>query len=724
MILLIPSAYAMTTGLNQYTTFENYLNISNPNKTYALSFLLDDIANMVNSAGIFDVDNDGVNELVVAENTGYIIIYNWSGMKDGLYEVRDGTDRGTYDISTAMGENMFSTGVDNDGDGYKEFIVNTGLEGKLYVFEWNGTTLSVFYSDPTDRGSYRSSPVWCDIDSDGDYDIFDCTYEGVCRSYIYDSGTFSVVFTDADRGSYNYGDSPICADLDNDGDKDLAISATEGYTFLYNYSGSALTYVNGNIDNTDYGSYYLAPIIGDFLGIGKNYMMLCDTALACEVWDCTGNLLSCTLKDTSNDMGSTTYVNNAVVINLSNKHQVLFSEQYGATLLFTMSDATTMTARQIGMDIDDNLYTGLAVAKTTVNDYEFILKTSRYLADVAVSRYDGISTWNTTNYYQNIEDRFFSPVYYAGFLNGDNFVCGQLNHLTPEDECIVFTYLGIGYVFTYQNITEYRQEIYSSPEVSFLDIMPRDSIQYIPKGQTRTYCLNEKHNVLRYSLGGGQIEAWANVRDDDGTPLSNPTRITDGVITTAAQKHSLTTLDYTSWDSGDQYMLFNMSKPVQLGELKYYNYFSDNRNPYKLSIEISETDCTNPVFKTVHNDSDGDISGAGTYEGFTVRFVPQNVQCIKIRGNGAYYFPNTFISTNIIVELEGYYANNCTFYTQALGENNADIGDDYNISVKIFESKTIDSPNYVDGNYQAQYASPKSFIMNIIDQLIIWIKKY
>jgi len=717
---------AMQSGLNYYDTFENYLTIPTPDKTYALDFVMDDIGTIPNDVLIMDIDNDSITEMVIPEYSGRLRIWTWDGMKNGTREYLD-SDRGTYYLGTALsdkisGRSIGEECIDNDGDGYCELAIND-YNGYLRVVEYDGSSMSV-YNEPSDRGNYRTSPTWCDIDADGDFDIFTCTYAGVCRLYLYNAGTFSLSFTDSDRGTYHYGNHPECADVNNDGFVDLVVNRYEGYFQTYNWSAGALTY-QGQMG--DYGSFWGQPYVGDFLGNGMNYTIVCDSAGYCRGLNCTPGLDSCVLMDVSNDIGSFAYGGSEFekVVGsdkFGDKDVLLGAEAYGKLVLVQLVTSTLITINEHGLDMDDETYTGVEITESDGEYY--LLRTTRYSGDVAVDKSSDIMKWATVSFYEDIVNRFYANNVHQGFLYFDGFKCGQLDTTTTSEECVAISYQGMPFIFTLQNISEYRTETYTDPELVFLDIMPRDALQYLPDGETRTYCVNDKVNVLENSLGGGNINAWANAYNGDGSAVSNGVRITDGVLSTAGRYSEQTSLDYALWTSGASgHFYFNMSKSVEMGQVTFWGYFHGQYDPVDLIVQISDTNCDSPNFVTIFNETDSDISGSATREGIVMRFVPQDVSCIRVEAGGYIQNQGTYAVHNVATELAGYRANNCTFYTVPLDDAGAKLNNDYNVSMDIYGQKMRDSPTRYDSDYENP-ESTSSFILNVIDRIIIWLEQY
>jgi hypothetical protein len=731
-LLLLVSLVNASSGLDQFDSFTNYMNITQPNQTYQFKMITDDIGSNTNRGSFANLDGDSEMEYLQAEYGGRLMIWDWEDWKQGKRTAQSNTDLGTHHLCSADGD--FVTGknigvdcIDNDGDGYCELVSNN-YDGLVRVSEYNYDTkvISNIWSQPADIGNYRSSATWCDIDGDGKYEIFTCEYSAeLCYLYNYtDATTYTLIDTvDPVGGTVShYSNNPLCADIDNDGDMDLLTASSNGYLNWFNWTSPTLT----NIwTSADLGSFYSGAVIGDFNGDGTNYVHQLDTSGYAYLYNCSSTT-SCIQLDKSNDIGSTAYGSGFPLVRQFNGKDVVFSAETSDRPFISQFDGENLTLTNFGQRSTAS-YTQIGVPNiSTTNNYEYVIHNGRYSASVFTSKWNSGNLWNPISYDDQLERQHYPPESYNnGFLYCGGWQCGQFDTSTPEDECIIFTYEGLGFMYTLQNITEFKVDTITENEVAMLDIMPKDAIQYLPDGENRTYCVNENKNMFRDSVAGTEITAWANAIDDDGTAISNSNVLTDNEITTYTVPYHQNTADRIAFDSGaNQGMRLNLSKETQLGTIRVWGWYADEYDPINLTVEISDTPCTNPdtnSYTTLFDEKNGnDISGTWSIKGLTLRFTPQNVQCIRINASGANYAHTATTGNNFIVEIRGYYANNCTFYYTPMGELNANIHEEYNISQRI---DTLNSPRFWDSDIISPIKDWTANILTVIDQTILWLKR-
>lgn len=93
---------------------------------------------------------------------------------------------------------------------------------------------------------FLSSPAFVDIDGDGDFDVFVSSSDGVIHYYKNTGNATTPVFAEQ-TGSANplngitfaYGVTPVFVDIDGDGDKDLFIGRYDGAIDYYKNTGNA-----------------------------------------------------------------------------------------------------------------------------------------------------------------------------------------------------------------------------------------------------------------------------------------------------------------------------------------------------------------------------------------------------------------------------------------------------------------------------------------------------
>ncbi|MES2943071.1 MAG: FG-GAP-like repeat-containing protein, partial [Pseudomonadota bacterium] len=223
---------------------------------------------------------DGSYRLYVADAAG-----NLSAATTNLVTIESATPHGalfvsafaapvTNPFSLAMVDRLASpTFVDIDGDGDLDAFI--GSYYGLVYYQNTGSASSPSFapatlpSGPLGDGDYLyySSPVFVDIDADGDLDVYVGLYDGH-TVFIANSGNAS----SASFGSANYSGlgnvagraHPFFADIDGDGDQDAFVGDGNGNTQFFLNTGSAsspafaaasanpfgLTQVNGNASPT------------------------------------------------------------------------------------------------------------------------------------------------------------------------------------------------------------------------------------------------------------------------------------------------------------------------------------------------------------------------------------------------------------------------------------------------------------------------------------------
>ena len=190
--------------------------------------------------GDFDIiEGDLLGRLHLYINIGNSLLYNYSMIS-------------TYYDSIDVGSNAHPTFCDIDGDNdYDLFIGNQ--EGKVYFYRNTGDSVNYDFEYVTDNFAgvdvtSEATPAFCDIEGDGDFDLF------VGReSYIWDEGIGDVSFYENTGTPQNYifehrTDNYLSLDVrswcsphlvDVDADDDLDIVTGGEYICYFENEGSA-----------------------------------------------------------------------------------------------------------------------------------------------------------------------------------------------------------------------------------------------------------------------------------------------------------------------------------------------------------------------------------------------------------------------------------------------------------------------------------------------------
>ncbi len=271
--------------------FIQYLNIgSGSNPIY--EFETDDFFNSLDiySGAVIDhtdIDSDGDLDMFIGTEIDYsttpfrgkIQYFNNEGsLNNPIWVLKDrdflGTNLG-YNLAPCFGD------LDNDGD---SDLLLGDYNGKIFYYERTGEIpdeSSYIYIDELNNIdlSGRSHPELCDIDGDGDLDLFIGEnmgnihfYENLGNEEVFEFSFVSDFYFDIDVGNYS---SPEFLDIDNDTDPDLFVGSQEGNIIFYRNIGTNLN-PDFQYDETMEipflgGSATMS--IGDFFNSGRSDMI-------------------------------------------------------------------------------------------------------------------------------------------------------------------------------------------------------------------------------------------------------------------------------------------------------------------------------------------------------------------------------------------------------------------------------------------------------------------
>jgi len=197
-----------------------------------------------------DYDNDGDMDLIYGTDSGLLYYYQNTGTPTAPQFQYNGNQ---FQIIKLSGGSASACLTDYDKDGDFD-LLSGSWDGKFVYFKNYGNykkpdfkiTATNFSS--LDPGSY-SSPIFVDIDGDGDMDIVSGALDGLLYCYINNGTGFalnSTVFAGHDIGWQSI---PAACDIDNDGDQDILMGAETGANtkFLRNNGGLSFTQDNSFI---------------------------------------------------------------------------------------------------------------------------------------------------------------------------------------------------------------------------------------------------------------------------------------------------------------------------------------------------------------------------------------------------------------------------------------------------------------------------------------------
>ncbi|MBC8204292.1 MAG: VCBS repeat-containing protein, partial [FCB group bacterium] len=217
-----------------------------------------------------DIDNDEDEDLFIALHWGAISYYLNIGSPDSAQYVL--VDTIFAGINIPCGPSMDFIDIEHDGD-YDLFIgVSWNTQnGRLYFYRNDGTPeipdmiFITDYFENIDVGG-QSAPEFCDIDADGDYDLFVGCEDGNVWFYenIGDSINYDFQFVTSNYFSIDVGNMsvPRFCDIDADGDFDL---------FVGNGSGGESV---GFVGDMDFYENIGSPTDPDFQFVTGQYLFM------------------------------------------------------------------------------------------------------------------------------------------------------------------------------------------------------------------------------------------------------------------------------------------------------------------------------------------------------------------------------------------------------------------------------------------------------------------
>lgn len=201
-----------------------------------------------------DYDNDGDMDLFVANDSNEPNFFYQNRGNSLFYKINTG------EIVTDMASSTSGCWGDYDNDGDLDlFVTNNGYQVNfLYVNNGDGTFHRKTDGILVNEGSDSNGSSWVDFDNDGDLDLFVVNGNGE-NNFLYSNngdGTFTKItdsFVTSDGGNSN---GAAWCDVDNDGDLDLYVAnSNQQNNFFYLNKGNENHWINFRLKGSISNSY-------------------------------------------------------------------------------------------------------------------------------------------------------------------------------------------------------------------------------------------------------------------------------------------------------------------------------------------------------------------------------------------------------------------------------------------------------------------------------------
>lgn len=447
-----------------------------------------------------DIDNDDDLDLIFGEafqgmgwleNIGTAASATWATGEENMVSLDFG-----YPNAMAV------TDLDDDGD---QDIVTSGFNsGRGLVPILNqGTASQPNWSLQTPVDATMSgAPAFCDIDNDGDQDLFVGRGNGSI-TYFQNNGTASSPVWVAGLDNYNaidVGDTycvPTFGDLDGDGDFDLLCGRSDGKLVFIENTGSAASAVWGANQN-DYAGIDLIgrsqPDLFDYDSDGDLDLFVGDKNGGLGYWENTGNATNATFALVTSQFQNWSFIDDVHPVmadmDADTDPDMLVGASMGGFLFFRNMGATadryfnpvvssspqsatvvipaTVVPQILGFDIQDDDEVGVFDQEGNCYGSGIWTGNTLYITvygdDPGTTEIDGFTNGEEIAF--RLWDHFGDVEYYAavsyvsgtgGFQSDNTFIVDDLHSLEPVPvELALFTAVAIkeGVELTWVTVTE------------------------------------------------------------------------------------------------------------------------------------------------------------------------------------------------------------------------------------------------------------------------------
>ncbi len=196
-----------------------------------------------------DIDEDGVDEIIICANADSIYCMNSDGSAVPGWPVPVTATGGTISASPAVG--------DIDGDGHQEIVVQHSY-GTVYGLNHDGTAMSGWPKWIYSNKYFVSSPALADLTGDGKLEVVIPNMRGNCYVFRY-NGSSLPNWPRPYAPALDTESSPIIADINQDGNLDIILATENGNLNAWDVNGNYIEGFPFTIDSFLRGT----PVVSD-----------------------------------------------------------------------------------------------------------------------------------------------------------------------------------------------------------------------------------------------------------------------------------------------------------------------------------------------------------------------------------------------------------------------------------------------------------------------------